>query len=167
MEFWGWVNGSNGAINLDRGAQTSIQGGGDKITLDGNAADAVSLYSSGPNWDSVSGSNGTIDMNGSDASVTGNSNTFNMVGANIVSAFGASDAFVFGPAIGVDTINDFASTDTLQFSAKDFNSYFALTNSGDMKQVGANTVISLDAADTVTLTGVTIGSLTAAQFKFV
>jgi len=36
-----------------------------------------------------------------------------------------------------------------------------------MSQSGANTVITLDANDTVTLTGVTATSLTASEFKFV
>jgi hypothetical protein len=36
-----------------------------------------------------------------------------------------------------------------------------------MSQSGANTVISLDAADTVTLTGVTAANLTSSQFHFV
>ncbi len=164
---WGWVYGSNGEINLSDNAQTSIQGGGDKITLDGNSADAVSLYSSGGNWDLVAATNGTIDMIGAQASVTGNSNTFNMAGANTVSAFGASDAFIFAPAIGVDTINDFASTDTLQFSKTDFASFTALQNSGDMTQNGANTLISLAGSGTVILTGVTMTNLGPSEFKFV
>ncbi len=163
---WGWVYGSNGTISLNN-AQTAISGGGDKIALDGNSADAVSLYSSGGAWDAVSGSNGTIYMNGSQASVSGNSDAFDMAGANTVSAYGTSDAFIFGPAIGVDYINNFGSTDTLQFSAKDFANFAAISTPSHMAQSGANTVISLDATDTVTLTNVQMTSLTSSQFKFV
>ena len=36
----------------------------------------------------------------------------------------------------------------------------------DTQQVGANTVITYDANDTVTLTGVTASHLTASNFKF-
>jgi hypothetical protein len=36
----------------------------------------------------------------------------------------------------------------------------------DTKQVGANTVITVDATDTATLTGVTASHLTASNFKF-
>ncbi len=143
---WGWVYGSNGTVYLND-AQTSLSGGGDKIILDGNAADAVSLYSSGGNWDSVTGSNGTIYMNGSQASVSGNSDTFDMAGANSVSAYGTSDAFIFGPAIGVDYINNFGSTDKMQFSKSDFANFAALSAPSHMAQSGANTVISLDASE--------------------
>jgi hypothetical protein len=62
-------------------------------------------------------------------------------------------------------INGFASTDTLQFSKLDFASWSALHS--HMSQSGANTVITLDATDTVTLTNVAMTSLTASEFKFV
>jgi hypothetical protein len=36
----------------------------------------------------------------------------------------------------------------------------------DTKQVGANTVVTVDATDTVTLTGLTASHLTASNFHF-
>ncbi len=77
---------------------------------------------------------------------------------------GASDAFVFQPAIGEDTIHGFAATDSMTFSASDFANWAALQS--HISQSGANTLITLDASDTVTLTGVTATSLTASQFHF-
>jgi len=65
----------------------------------------------------------------------------------------------------VETINGFASTDTMQFSASDFANFAALKP--HISQSGANTLISLDASDTVTLTGVTATTLTSSQFHFV
>ena len=123
------------------------------------------LYDTAGNWDTVSGSNGSVLLNGVQATVVGNSDTMYLSGTNTLATNGVSDAFVFHPTIGLDTIDGFAATDTMQFSASDFANFTAL--SGDISQSGANTVISLDANDTVTLTDVTAASLTASQFHFV
>jgi len=53
----------------------------------------------------------------------------------------------------------------MQFSSSDFANFTALSQ--HMTQSGANTVITLDANDTVTLTGVAATNLTASQFQFV
>lgn len=78
---------------------------------------------------------------------------------------GASDAFVFQPAIGVETINGFASTDTMQFSTSDFANWVALQTRISLS--GANTLITFNASDTITLTDVTATSLTQSLFHFV
>jgi hypothetical protein len=57
---------------------------------------------------------------------------------------------------GTDTLVN----DGLQCSKSDFAALHPV-------QSGADTVIALDAADAVTLTGVTASTLTAAQFRFV
>jgi len=88
-----------------------------------------------------------------------------LFGTSTVTANGGSDAFVFGAAIGTEVVNGFASPDTLQFSKTDFASWSALQ--GDMTQSGANTVLTYDASDTVTLTNVTKANLTASEFRFV
>jgi len=69
-----------------------------------------------------------------------------------------------GRAIGV-TINGFnASHDVLQFNPALLANYAAVLL--DTKQVGANTVIRIDATDSVTLVGVTASSLHANNFHF-
>jgi len=88
-----------------------------------------------------------------------------MMGASSVTQGGASDAFVFQAAIGVETINGFATTDSMQFSASDFANWPALQNY--ISQSGANTLITFDASDTVTLRNVAASSLAASQFHFV
>ena len=55
-------------------------------------------------------------------------------------------------------------TAAVDFSALDFATWSAL---GDMTQSGANTVITLNASDTVTLTNVTMSNLSSSQFHFV
>ncbi len=67
--------------------------------------------------------------------------------------------------LGMSTINGFNSTDAMQLSKSDFANFQALQP--HMSQSGANTLITLDASDQVTLTNVTASSLTASQFKFV
>ena len=74
---------------------------------------------------------------------------------------GASEAFIFQPTLGVDTISGFNSTDSMQFAASDFANWSAL--SADISQSGSNTLIKLDASDKVVLTDVLATSLSASQ----
>ena len=113
----------------------------------------------------VEGSKGSVDLANAQASVTGNNDSIHLFGNNTVKQNGASDTFVFQRAIGEDIITGFASTDSMQFSAFDFANWSALL--GHISQSGRNTVIALDAPDTVTLTNVTAASLVASQFHFV
>jgi len=72
---------------------------------------------------------------------------------------------VIGPGSGQDTILNFQTTqDTLQFSPSLFGNYAAAMTSAS--QVGANTVFTIDANDTVTLQNVNIANLSAANFRF-
>jgi hypothetical protein len=68
---------------------------------------------------------------------------------------------VFGPGFGKDVITDFAHGDQIGFVSVFAN--FAAVQAA-MHQVGVDTVISLDANHTVTLTHVTAGSLHASDF---
>jgi trimeric autotransporter adhesin len=55
--------------------------------------------------------------------------------------------------------------DTIQFAANDFGSFAAVQSA--MSQVGSDVLIRLDATDSITLAGVTLANLVAADFKFV
>ncbi|HEY4404550.1 MAG TPA: NF038122 family metalloprotease [Xanthobacteraceae bacterium] len=78
---------------------------------------------------------------------------------------GGNNTFVFGPGFGQDKIMDFQTDhDTLQFSLSLLTNFAAAM--ADAKQVGASTVISTDANDSVTLQNVNMSSLTAANFSF-
>jgi Ca2+-binding RTX toxin-like protein len=65
---------------------------------------------------------------------------------------------------GADTLSGFASSDIIQLSHLDFANWTALQAA--MTQSGSNTVIRLDASDTITLTGVTKTNLTSSEFRF-
>jgi hypothetical protein len=162
--IWDSVYGSNGAIALNN-AQSNVIGGGDTIYFQGASGNVVGLYATSGVWDSVQGSNGTIALNNAQATATGNNETVYFSGTNVFTANGASDLFVFQPTIGLDTINAFGSTDKIQFSKSDFANWSALLS--HISQSGANTLITLDASDQVTLTGMTASNLSSAQFNFV
>jgi hypothetical protein len=68
--------------------------------------------------------------------------------------------------MGLTSINGFSSSDVIRLSAKDWSSFSVLQSSGDLWQTGANTLIALDASDTITLANVTKSTLTSAQFVF-
>lgn len=85
-------------------------------------------------------------------------------------AAGNSDTFDCHGLFGVQTIDNFSAGsgsthDTIQFAANDFGSFSAVR--GAMSQVGSDTLIRLDASDSITLVGVAMSSLVAADFKFV
>jgi hypothetical protein len=68
---------------------------------------------------------------------------------------------------GQSVIGGFSATasDVIELSAKDWPDFASLQP--DITQSGNNTLITLDASDTITLTNVVASSLTAAQFKLV
>ena len=145
-------------------AQASFTQGGDTIHLLNGQNDTVKLFATGANADSVLGSDSTIDVIGAQTAITGSSDTVALFGNDTVSLVGGSFHLLFQAAIGKDTINGFDPSDTLQFSAKDFANFAALQ--GHISQSGADAVITLDAADKVTLTNVTASSLSASEFRF-
>jgi hypothetical protein len=155
------VSGNAGTVNLLL-SKANVTGGGDTITLGGS--DSVSLFDTGSNADTVSGSSATVSLSSAQAKVTGSNDTIHLSGASTATQGGASDVYEFQQAIGVATINGWTSNDSMQLSHLDFASFQALL--GDASQVGANTVITYDASDQITLAGVSKTGLTASQFSF-
>ena len=87
-------------------------------------------------------------------------------GTTLVGGAG-KDTFVFAVnQVGKDTITNFrASNEVLQFNSSLFANYSAAMT--HTSQVGANTVITIDGQDTITLQNVAKTSLTANNFHFV
>ena len=147
---------SNDTITI--GAGTSRAAASATVTGSGNTINAAT-------YDSLTASGDTVNLAASATdTLTGNSNTINVGKTDTLTVSGSSDAFVFVPAFGVDTINGFASTDQATFSVSDFANWSALLS--HTTQSGSNTVITLDASDKITLTGVTASSLQSSQFHF-
>ena len=82
-------------------------------------------------------------------------------GNDLVMGRGGSDTFIFGTNLGKDVITDFQTTgsshDVLQFSHNTFSDFAAVL--AHAAQVGSDTVITVDAVDTVTLKNVQLSSL--------
>lgn len=81
-----------------------------------------------------------------------------------------SDLLEFSGNFGNQTINKFlagggSTADVIQFAANDFSSFAQVQ--GASTQQGSDVVIRLDATDSITLTGVTLSSLVAANYAFV
>ena len=95
--------------------------------------------------------------------------TLNSPGANFQSTLtgnGGNDTFVFKPNFGNTTITDFHSgQDTIDFDPTVFSDFTHVQT--HMTAAGANTVITFDAGDTVTLVNVAPASLQAHDFLFV
>jgi hypothetical protein len=89
----------------------------------------------------------------------------------VTGTIGASsgDLLKFGSHFGAETIDSFTAGaglthDTLEFAASDFGSYAAVTSA--MSQAGSGVMIRLGAADSLTLSHVSLSSLVSADFKF-
>jgi hypothetical protein len=156
------VEGSGAQVTLT-GAQAAIVGGGDVISASNSA---LTLYDANGPSDVVSGAGDTVTLTNASASLTGAHDAFYFSGSAALSLTGTAEAFYFGASLGEATISGFAASDQLHLSAKDWSSFAALQSSHDLVQSGADTVIRLDAADSITLKGVQASTLTAAQFAF-
>jgi hypothetical protein len=144
-----------------------VTGGGNTIYLDGASTNVVELYATGDNADQVNGSGGTIALNNARANVTGNSDTIEMLGSsgNWLSLSGNSEMIAFAAQFGQSYVSGFNSTDTMAFSMSDFVDFQALQSK--MSQSGADTIITLDASNSVTLANTKLTDLASSQFKFI
>jgi predicted extracellular nuclease len=75
------------------------------------------------------------------------------------------DRFVFSGAFGKDVVTDFEAKDFIQLGASQFVDFAGVL--AKSAQVGADVVITLDASNSITLQGVTLGSLQSDDFLFV
>lgn len=87
------------------------------------------------------------------------------LGNDTLTGSAGADRFVFTGAFGKDVVTDFQANDVIQLSAGQFVDFGAVQAAA--AQVGGDTVITLDAATTITLSGVAVGSLNAGDFLFV
>ncbi len=154
---------ATGQTVITSSAQAAIVGGGDTLYL--NGASSVSLAGSNNNWDAVYGSNQTEILNSIQGTLIGNGNDIYLGGANTFTLSGSSEHLFTGQALGQDWIVGFGSSDTMQFSAADFANYSVLQS--HMSQPGSDTIITLNATNSVTLYGVSELNLQFSQFSFV
>jgi hypothetical protein len=151
------ITGSNDSINE--------MGTSDTVTSAGSN-DLVNVVSTGGTVNLSNNAGDIVDFSaGSQGTVTGAGNTIGFLGAATVAASGANTTFAVGGGAGQDTIAGFqAGSDVIQFNAALFANYAAVM--ADTAQVGANTVIQINANNSVTLDNLTASTLTASNFHF-
>ncbi len=125
------------------------------------------------------GSGGNDTLNGSQLEDTinglgGNDKLNGMVGADVLNGGAGNDTltggagidrFIFTGAFGKDVVTDFEGRDIIQLDAAKFADFASVLSHA--AQAGLNTVITLDAANSITLQNVTLGSLNAGEFVFI
>jgi len=154
------MNGGNGDDSVDGndGDDTINGGNGDDILVGGRGND-VMRGGNGIDWihggignDSIDGGNGADALNGG-------------TGDDVLTGGNGNDLFVFDAGFGVDLITDFRDFDQIVLDHDIFaDSQSVLAAS---QQVGASTVITVDADNTITLNNVQLAGLDAGDFLLV
>jgi probable HAF family extracellular repeat protein len=147
------VPGCDGAVTVTAGAHSIITVGNGNATVNMGASNIVTI---GTGNDLL-----TLPM-GAGTSLTAPPSLTVVEDHSIAIAISAS---VSGAGFGAETIYGFGSNDELQLSTTQFANFAAVL--ADAKQVGSNTVITLDASDAITLENVKLSSLQSKNFTFV
>ncbi|MBD9490470.1 calcium-binding protein [Ensifer sp. ENS11] len=157
------VNSTNEVITVDwQFYKTTEDWGLDRIEFaNGSVWDRAQIQSAA--WIRGTAANDTL------AGASSADTLFGDAGNDTLTGGAASDTFVFKPGFGKDTITDFvtgaASDDVLSFDNAVFSTFEAVLTAAS--QVGADTLISYDANNTITLKNVTIANLHADDVRFV
>jgi Ca2+-binding RTX toxin-like protein len=158
------LSGSGNVVSAGAGNDSVVGGtGNERVTL-GDGNDQVSVGGAG-NVVSLGNGNDSV-TSGADSMIgVGNGNDQISVGANSIVTLGTGhDTVTFGLQLGNEVINGFGAKDQIVFNHALLANYMAVL--GATTQVGSNTVISVDANDSVTLTNVAASKLSSANFHF-
>jgi Ca2+-binding RTX toxin-like protein len=164
------LRGGGGKDVLDGGVGVDTADYGDKttsvvVTLNG-ATDAV-VTVGGVAEDTIRNIENVTGGAGGDTLVgDGLANTlFGRGGDDTLTGGGGADIFIFAPAFGRDVVTDFTSGDKLRIDRTIFADWTTLLSHA--QQVGADTVLTSSATQTITLDNFSLASLTASQVQFV
>ena len=159
---------SNQTISGGNGQNTILAGNNDTV-VGGNGTSTILAGSN----DQITAGNGstTIYADNHDTITLGNgADTVYMGTGTTVTAGKGSESFVFGLQTGsapvghAEILQFRPNQDLLEFNHTIFGSFTAVQ--AHMSQSGSNTVISIDASDTITLSGIAMSSLHASNFEF-
>jgi len=96
----------------------------------------------------------------------GNDRLIGGAGADTLTGGAGDDVFVFGSGFGMDNITEFApGHDVIELHDGMFADFAAVM--ANAQQVGSDTVITYDANNKITLTGVNMTLLTSSDFLLV
>jgi hypothetical protein len=177
------VNGSDNLVHVAAYVGANIVGEGNTIDAQAGAKLVISTNGEGGVGDIINMSDGSLLMaGGAEATINGSSNeitleygnTLSVVGSQNTVVFGAGDdvltdegsseTFVFHENFGQDTITGFDITDRIEIDSAVFADWADLL--GSASQSGGDTIITVDAANSVTLKNVALSSLNESQFQF-
>lgn len=175
------VTGGNGDDVFDGGAGNDILTGGagdDRLygglgddTLNGGSGDDEEL-DGGEGNDVISGGSGDDHMFGGlgNDTLKGGSGDDEIVGGagdDIMNGGSGTDVFHFAAGFGNDTITDFGASeaDIIRFDAGVFADFDAVM--AHAVQSGGDVVITVDADNSITLSGTNLASLMADDFRFI
>ena len=109
----------------------------------------------------------TLDGRGGDDFLFGNNGSDRLIGGDgndrLTGGHG-DDTFVFGPGFGHDVVTDYGHADRIEFDGGVFHNFHQVLAAS--QQVGHDTVITVDANNSITLLGVNLHSLHASDFDF-
>ncbi|HJQ56168.1 MAG TPA: hypothetical protein VJ890_04640 [Vineibacter sp.] len=161
------LDGGNGNDTLLAGnGNDSLSGGEGNDALDGGGGNDA--LSAGNGNDTLSGGNGNDSLDGgadNDALSGGGGNDILVggMGNDQLTGGNLDDTFVFGPSFGHDVVTDF-SNDRIMIDQTLFANFAAAMSHAE--QVGADTIITYDADNSITLQGVTASNLQSSDFLF-
>jgi Ca2+-binding RTX toxin-like protein len=143
------------------GFENATTAGGNDTIWGTDGANVVSL-GGGNDVAMTYGGNDVIDGGDGNDFIDGGAGNDNLTGGV------GNDTFVFHAGFGQDTITDFTagagSVDVIQIDTNVFADFAAVMNAAS--QVGADTVITADASNVITLKNVTLSSLHQDDFSF-
>ena len=158
------LDGGSGDDAVDGGLGVdSIKAGSGNDRVDAGAGDDVIDAGSGDDVILAGLGNDVVDGGSGNDRIVGGAGNDALIGGS------GRDVFVFATGFGKDIIGDFkttgASADILEFASDVFADFNAAI--GAAHQQGADTVFTLDADTSLTLSNVQLGSLQADDFRFV
>ena len=127
-------------------------------------------YVTGAAGSSISGGIGSNVLDGSAGNMTvtagiGGAQTLIGGAGDTLTGGGAADTFIFPANLGNERVNNFETAhDVIELPAAEAANFAAIQ--ADMHAAGADTVITLDAHDSITLSNVAAQHLTAQNFHF-
>jgi Ca2+-binding RTX toxin-like protein len=153
------INGGNGDDDLAGGdGNDSISGGNGNDALVGwrgsdmlNGGNGNDVLSAGAGNDVLTGGNGNDILRGGS-------------GDDYLAGGNGNNIFAFAGGFGHDTISDFGHGDRIEFDGGVFQNFGAVQAASH--QVGNDTVITLDAGNSIVLQHVSMSSLHASNFLF-
>ncbi|TIL63153.1 calcium-binding protein, partial [Mesorhizobium sp.] len=155
--------GATGLTLTGNELNNTLVGGAGNDTLNGGAGNDT--LAGGVGNDTLDGGvgNDTLDGGAGDDALTGGAGNDTLTGG------AGNDLFIFQHGFGIDTITDFvagpASVDVIDFADSIFDDFASVLAAAN--QVGADTVITVDGGNVLTLKNVALANLHQDDFQFI